>query len=670
MQRILPCYPLFVKDPNFSIWMATEQLNEMNTQTWFGETKKIYGLLKSKGETYCFMGDSSFFASFGVKKAKQTKLEVTAFSTDYEFACDKTLLKLRFVSPLPLTDLRLLSMPVCYMDYEIIGDVNAEISLFVSETISYNDRAETADKRTRGGVMNLDGFESAFVGLVRQMPLSVTGDLVGADWGYFYLAAQKAWYTDERSMLAYAANGSTAFEAEGETRYICALHTASSGAILLGYDDRVSIDYFGDYLKGYYLENNSITDALSEVWTQRASIEKTLKAFEEDIVARAQRYGKAYERVLFASLRQSIAAHKLVKDKNGEILWLSKECASNGCIGTVDVSYPSMPLYLLYNPELVKGMMRPIVKFAKMPVWSYDFAPHDVGTYPVCGGQVYATLQEKNKYHAKIGEGGFWCTVKTHFPFYLLPENYNLYEFKMQMPVEECANMLIMFLAAYRADGDISFFEENKDLCAKWVKYLVKYGLKPGNQLCTDDFAGHLENNLNLAIKATVGIAAYAQMLFAVGETQKSNELREIAESFAGEISRFGEEKTHLPLTWDSAEDTFSLKYNFAFDKLLGLNLFNGDLFEREVDYYLSKAERYGVPLDNRKMYSKSDWLMWVACLTRDMQKRQALIALLDEYLRSTPDRVPFSDWYETQSGTHHEFMARSVQGGCFILLI
>ena len=99
MQRILPSYPVFVKDPNFSIWMPTEQLNEMNTQTWFGETKKIYGLLKSKGETYCFMGDSSFFAGFGVKKAKQTKLEVTAFSTDYEFICDKITLKLRFVSP-------------------------------------------------------------------------------------------------------------------------------------------------------------------------------------------------------------------------------------------------------------------------------------------------------------------------------------------------------------------------------------------------------------------------------------------------------------------------------------------------------------------------------------------------------------------------------------------
>lgn len=670
MERILPSYPLFIKDPNFSIWMATEELNSQNTQTWYGETKNIYGFLKTKDERYCFMGDAKKFHPFQVKKAKQTKLNVTAFATEYEFLCGKTTLKLRFVSPLPLNDLELLSMPVCYMQYEISGDPNAEISLFVNRNIAYNDIPETADKRVRGGVVKLDGFESAFVGLVRQMPLSVSGDLVGADWGYFYLSGEQAWVLDEGELSAFLSNGYLGFEADGEEKYIGAINKASKGLIALGYDDRVSIEYFGDFRKGYYLENHSIFDALSYVWNQVGEIESKLTAIEKDLADRTKLYGKSYLNVLNASYRQSVGGHKLVRDRKGELLWLSKECGSNGCIGTVDVSYPSMPLYLLYNPELVKGMMRPILEFAHMPVWNYDFAPHDVGTYPVCGGQIYAIWQMKNKYHAKYGEGGFWSKVKTHFPFYTLPDNYQPYEFKMQMPVEECANMLIMFLAAYQADKDIAFFSDNKDLCAKWVKYLVKYGLKPGNQLCTDDFAGHLENNINLAIKATVGIAAYAQLLFECEENEKANEYRKIAEGFATEIEKFASGKTHLPLTWDSGEDTFGLKYNFAFDRILGLNLFNRDLLEREVDYYLSKAERYGTPLDNRKMYTKNDWLLWVARLTSDIQKRKVIIDMIDDYLKTAPDRVPFSDWYETQDGSYHEFKARTVQGGCFILLI
>ena len=123
-------------------------------------------------------------------------------------------------------------------------------------------------------------------------------------------------------------------------------------------------------------------------------------------------------------------------------------------------------------------------------------------------------------------------------------------------------------------------------------------------------------------------------------------------------------------MTWDSDESTFSLKYNFAFDKILGLKLFGSELLEKEVSFYLTKAQRYGIPLDTRAGYTKSDWLLWVARLTDDDKKRKIIADMIDDYLKNSPDRIPFGDWYETQDGSHHEFRARSVQGGCFILLI
>lgn len=236
------------------------------------------------------------------------------------------------------------------------------------------------------------------------------------------------------------------------------------------------------------------------------------------------------------------------------------------------------------------------------------------------------------------------------------------------MPVEECANMLIMCCAACKADGDYRIFSENRVHFDAWVEYLVKYGLRPDTQLCTDDFAGHLKNNVNLAIKAAVGIASYAALLDATGEN--GEKYQKIAKEFADDIMAFGARYSHIPITFDSDDTTFSLKYNMAFDKILGFGLFSDECREREVDAYIARSNRYGTPLDSREDYTKSDWLVWAASLTDSVEKKKALIAPLARFLSESKTRVPFSDWYFTTEGTWRSFRARTVQGGCFILLL
>ena len=664
--RILPSYPIFVKDPYFSLWSGAEELNSKSLETWYGEKKDIYGFFRNDEETYCFLG----VPPENTKKARQISLNVTAFSTDYEFECGKAKLKVRFVSPLPPDDLEILSLPVCYMEYETDAS-DVEISLFAGRNLSYNDIPETHDKRVRGGVIPVGKYESAFMGLVRQLPLSTSGDLIGADWGYWYVAGEQAFFTDDASLKAYLKNGVTEFSAEKQERYIGAICKKQRGAIAIGFDDCVSINYFGSYRKGYYLQDHTILEALREMLENRSRIEKALSDFENKLLSDAIAYGDKYKAILFASLRQCMAAHKLVKDEGGNLLFLSKEHGSGGFIATVDVTYPSIPLFLKYNPKLAKGMIRPILNFARMPVWEYDFAPHDAGMYPSCSGQLYGTKNDGSKYHGKIDEGGLLdTTLQTRFPLWLLPKGYNAYDFNLQMPVEESANLLIVTLGICRATHNTEFFQENADLFGKWVNYLTKYGLYPENQLCTDDFAGHLKNNVNLAIKATVGIACYAELLKMAGEETEAAEFRKIAEQFAAEIIALSEKGTHLPLTWDSEAETFGLKYNFAFDKIFGLTLFPQSVFEKEVDYCLTKANVFGIPLDNRKGYTKSDWLLWSARLTDDENKREVILNGVSKFLTESPDRVPFSDWYETESGKFINFRGRSVQGGCFILLL
>jgi len=336
-----------------------------------------------------------------------------------------------------------------------------------------------------------------------------------------------------------------------------------------------------------------------------------------------------------------IAAHKIVCDENGDLLLISKECFSNGCAATVDVSYPSMPFFLLYNPELVRGMMRPIVRFARSDKWDYDFAPHDAGRYPVVDGQRYGLDRETGK-----------C------------------RFDKQMPVEECGNMLVMAAAAAVADGDLTFVRENLDLFEMWVKYLEEHGSDPENQLCTDDFAGHLAHNCNLSLKAIAGIAGLGILYGMMGDEAKRADYLARAKKMAdGWVKTAANGDGSFRLAFDRP-GTWSMKYNIVWDKLWGTGLMDRTVIESEFASYRKHVNPYGMPLDNRETYTKSDWLVWTATLAGTREDFEAYVAPLWEAYHRTLSRVPLTDWYFTVTGNVRGFRHRSVQGGLFIKLL
>lgn len=53
-------------------------------------------------------------------------------------------------------------------------------------------------------------------------------------------------------------------------------------------------------------------------------------------------------------------------------------------------------------------------------------------------------------------------------------------------------------------------------------------------------------------------------------------------------------------------KDTWSIKYNIIWDKLLNLGLFPKEVYKKEVEAYKAKMCRYGVPLDCRSDYAKT----------------------------------------------------------------
>jgi hypothetical protein len=241
------------------------------------------------------------------------------------------------------------------------------------------------------------------------------------------------------------------------------------------------------------------------------------------------------------------------------------------------------------------------------------------------------------------------------------------------MPLEECGNMLILIGALGTLTGDWSLAERHPELLRGWADYLVAHGASPAEQLCTDDFAGPFADNVNLAAKAIVGIRCYADICAARGDDAAAADYRSTAEAMIKQWQADADLGDHTALAFGAA-DTWSQKYNLVWDRLLGLDLVPAAVIERELAWYRTKINTYGLPLDNRETYTKFDWALWTGSLNDDREFRDLMINAAYRWLNETPSRIAITDIYHTDHGRVADvggpFQARSVVGGAFIELL
>ncbi len=362
------------------------------------------------------------------RTAAQKSVSLSATQTRYEFSCGPVDLNLTFLSPLLPEDPDILSRPVNYISYETFSNDGQthDVQVYFEATPEWAVDQIVQEVSVESG--QTDALTYFKAGTTEQSVLGKKGDDRRIDWGYFYLCAGKSPemtsasgnYKDIKEQFASTGK----LVSEGTANQTYKMHQnmpvmafadqlgqvggkPASGYIMIGYDDLYSIQYFGENLMAWWKEGGKISmdDALTAASEDYEYLRKKCSVFDRDLWDDAVAAGgEKYASLCVLAFRQSIAAHKLLKDKEGNTLFFSKENFSNGSIGTVDVTYPSAPLFLYYNPDLLKGMMNPIFYFSESGKWTKPFAAHDVGTYPLANGQTYGA----------------------------------------DMPVEECGNMLIL----------------------------------------------------------------------------------------------------------------------------------------------------------------------------------------------------------------------------------
>lgn len=645
-----PAVPLVAHDPYFSIWSRADQLTDVETTHWTGKPHRLTSLVVIDGKFFRLMGAEPA----SVSALPQTKLEVLPTRTIYSFEGAGVALTMTFMTPALPEDIDLLARPVTYLTYDCRStDGNkhkVNLHLSASGELAVNDPGQNV-------VVSMERWDDLSVhkvGSEDQPVLARQGDDIRIDWGWLYLAAGG----DARISWQVLPNGRPRPFPRGQTEPVTldqpvpgsmlqaavALEPMTAGEqpfsrwLMLAYDDLYSIQYLKQNLRPYWRRNGwEARDLLKAAARDYESLKRRCEAFDAELTADLRKAGgERYAEIATLAYRQCFAASKFVADANGQPLSFSKENHSNGCVGTSDVFYPMAPQFLLFGPSVAKSFIVPFMNYAASERWRFPFAPHDLGTYPHANGQRYGGGERSE-------------------------EN--------QMPVEESGNLLILMAAVAEMEGNAGFAGLYWPQLTQWAAYLKDKGFDPENQLCTDDFAGHLAHNVNLSAKAICGIAAYAKLCEMRGEAAAAREYAALAKAFVGRWLKEADDGDHYRLAFDKP-GTWSQKYNIVWDRILGLGLWPETALRKEMDHYRRVQNPFGLPLDNRSQYTKLDWVLWTATLTQNREDFEALVDPVWKFLNETPDRFPMTDWYWTHDAKRRGFTARPVVGGVFLQML
>ena len=645
-----PAVPLVTTDPYLSIWSAADRLNDRNTTHWTGKPQSLLSVIRIDGKPFRLMGRDPHAAP----ALPQVSLSVTPTTTVYQFEGAGVHVTLSFLTPLLPHDLDVMARPLTYLTWEVKStDGNAHSVQLLDSTSSQLSvdhlKQEVVWGREPAGDLTL-----LKVGSKQQIRLDNPGDDTRIDWGYAYTGARADQSTaaiGSMKTLLGSFDDTGTLPAEDDTRQpraveddqpICAfafdLGSVSaepvSRQVMLAYDEIDAIKYYGKALPPYWRRNgDGPTQLFQKAAADYAALVPRCEQFDHDLVADAVKLGgDSYGKIVALAYRQAWAGCGFAADAHKQPLLLTKENSSNGDIATVDVLFPMDPIWILLSPALAKATLVSNLDYAASPHWKFPNAPHDLGTYPVVAGRDDG------------GEG---------------------------MPVEESGNLLILCDAVAQEEGSAKWVEKWWPQLSQWAQYLEKYGLDPEEQLCTDDFMGHLAHNSNLSVKAILGLAAYGDMAKLRGEADTAERYHNLAKTDAQHWIQVNDTGEHSLLAFDKP-GTWSQKYNLVWDRILNLNVFPPEVAAKEVAFYKTQLQEYGLPLDSRTKLTKTDWSLWSATLATNDADFHAIVDPIVDYLDQSGVRQPFKDSYMTDDPNAGDvgFHARPVIGGVFIKML
>ncbi|KAJ8587203.1 DUF1793-domain-containing protein [Rhizopogon salebrosus TDB-379] len=651
--------PLAVRTPYLSAWLpqgSGTALNGAWPQFWTGSTLGWAGYVRVDDTTYTFLGDP---VVAGAELATQKSLKFTSTQSIFVMTAGPVDLNVNFFSPVEPTDLLKQSIPFSYLALSAVSNDGGSHTVSVytdisAEWVSGDDSLTVNWTTTTGDILTHQ------VMLENQELYVEYNDHIQQGAAYYstlnYSSVTYQTGQDAVVRAQFVNNGvlsnteDTNFRAVSDDWPVFAF-AHDLGAVSTTTTDPVicTVGHVRDPAIQYIIADDVYQPRSVYFWSAYSSVTALISAFigdystalsraqvfDEKVSSDASAISSNYAGIVALSIRQAFGALELTLSKNSDgswntddVLMFLKEISSDGNVNTVDVIMPAWPVLLYSNPTLGKYLLLGLFEYQATGQYPNAWAAHDLGSsYPNATG-----------HNAGNDEA---------------------------MPLEECGNMLIMALSYTQKSNDSSLISQYTNLLNQWTGYLVSEALIPANQISTDDFAGALANQTNLAIKGVIGIQAMSVISGMLGDTVNEQNYSSIVQRYVPEILSYATSSDGLHLTLNYGnESSWGLSYNMYADKLLGTNVFPESVYEMQTAWYGTVANAYGVPLDTRHTYTKSDWELWTAAIMTNTTTRDMFIDSVYKYAADGESNQPLGDWYETLDGTVEGFRARPVVGG------
>ena len=728
-----PATPLITFAPMQQKFILGHEISRgQSAAYWDGTPLPLTVLVRvNRRATFVLVGNPAPAEAIFANQIGMPRVLPTTTAINFTVACsrgaateDEFILELLFVSPMLPDNLDLLARPAAYIvaNAFALGEAAAlpaclsHLSLYVDASPAHAVHLMTSELVTWDAAPRWTmSTQSVRLGTVAQSEFQSYGDDFLLDWGYMHLVVPRSNQNDSSlfagdlitsrqavvegydvlppidpfmpTMSTWTAPGLAAvvsFTIAAERRPPAMVLGAESNlTVVFAYQTEHIQYYFGALIPPRW---KYINGSRSDITFQEAVVEPAVASML-DILHRAQRhdaelwhnltdrFGVEFAQIASLAYRQVFAAIELGygpssappppsrphlhDDVTDDEPWaFLKEISSDGDVNTMDVIFPASPLLLYVNPTLLRQLLIPVLRYAANQTWipfAAPYSPHQLGVYPVSN-----------------------CTKQEI------------------MPLENSGNMFLMLLAYVRQTNETDlFFLPYFDLLRTWADYMLETQLPdPPMQICTDDFAGPLAHNANLAAKGVIAIRAFAD-LCALFNAHGGTPTRPIdCQHYLNASFRFADYWVTHGVEDDGNEGepisdsghrhsklafnlngTWSTKYNLLWQRLLGFHdepfVSYSALCEDEVRYYSLQLNTYGFPMDCRHTYQKLDWMTWGSLLSPSKSTFVDLFRRVHAMANATHDRWPLTDLYDTVTADIvYYFRSRPVVGAVFAAML